>query len=1044
MELIKRTTLHYQSGSSDKVYEVDLCHMGGDRYVVNFRYGRTFSNLREGTKTVQAVPLSDAQGIFTKLIQTKIKKGYQEATEQPVSSTPRQPEREVVTPGSSDGRHQAILNRLASRDERKWSLDRVIWRAGELKIREATPLLIGLLGTGEALRDYCIVWALGWCGDEQIVPELNQLYQDKSVADFVRRIAWEAIFKLADATTKATMQAEKMADLPSSLRKLAKKGTKEAFSRTLSTYLDSSDYRRFAVLDTLYQINNAFVRPALLDVLAHAPLQPNYFKQLRHIFKMAEYRHDGEVFGLLAYRFEKQPGTFNNYRRGWVYASVSRTYRPSRERRFTEELKQPRSKKAYSEQTREYLRRRVWRTLKQLGEEGDADYINLALGVLLPYSDTDAQATKQSSYRRWNWEQRREETFHNSWDAYANYLTFNHILYENSPRYSYHSRAWRCQADYQPGDPEPSVREEAFPELWQKNPAALLQLLSASNCRPVHHFAVKVLRDCPDFCQQLAVETLIELLGKPYEVTVQLGFDLTGNLINLEQPHSDLVLAVAKCILPEARNQAYQWIEQQRDYFFHQDYFLAGLVTSEQAETRNFAKRLLSSSILSDETAKVLIGQIISHLMGMSPNQGQIAREIGEILLLSFAPQLRSLGFKIILDLINHETPEIQEIGARILLNHEIPAAELPSDLIELLLSSPHESVRGVGVRIFGQLPDPTLKRDRILVMAMAVNSVADIRHAIRPVIRRLATNDPEFGVELAIDFIDLLTTPQRHEGVHQDLVNLLREDISGWMAVISKDKVSDLLRSKSSFAQDLAAVVLQANYVRFLPEFTISEVVKLANQEILAVRQAAREMFVQKIDHIDKDSEEMLAAVQLLASKWDDSREFAFKVFSQFSADDWTPQVMVSVCDSVQEDVRRFGRDLVTRYFQADFGHEYLMKFSEHPSSDMQMFATNYLENYATDNPDVLVELMPYFVTVLSQVNRGRVAKERIFNFLATEAQKSELAAMAVAEILTRQSVTVAIGDKARAMQIMLEIKRKYEDIELPIKVKEVVEVRS
>ena len=39
MKLIKQTSLHFREGNSDKVYEIDLCEVGADAYVVNFRYG---------------------------------------------------------------------------------------------------------------------------------------------------------------------------------------------------------------------------------------------------------------------------------------------------------------------------------------------------------------------------------------------------------------------------------------------------------------------------------------------------------------------------------------------------------------------------------------------------------------------------------------------------------------------------------------------------------------------------------------------------------------------------------------------------------------------------------------------------------------------------------------------------------------------------------------------------------------------------------------------------------------------------------------------
>lgn len=1057
MQLIKRTTLCYQEKSSDKVYEVDLCQTGQNRYVVNFRYGRRGTNLKEGTKTTQAVPLAEAERVFEQLVREKVKKGYQDTTNQPISNTPAPvTTRTDVTLTSSDPRHQAILNRLANRDERKWSLDRVIWRAGELKIREATPLLIELIGTGEPLRDYCIAWALGWCGDENAIASLERL-SNASHPAFVRRIAFEALLKLSNQNAKAALRSECLNRLPSSLSKLAHDGSAEAFTAALKTYLDSSDYQRFAVLDTLYQIDNEYVRPALLDILCEVRLKPNYFQRFRHIFKIAEYRHDAEIFGILAYTFEKESGNHDSdayYVRlpggGYLRTQNNRYNYTTRQwetlgiSEFEAEMQRPDARLAYSKQTREYLRRRVWRTLKQLGEEGDPEYVKMAVGVLLQYSDRDAQQVRQTNFTRWNQQRRSYDRFTRSWDSYAPYLTFNHILYENSPRYISHPKAWQCKEDYKPGNPEPNVREEAFPELWQTQPEALLQLLLESDCRPVHHFAAKAIQANQEFCDRLDIPTIILLLNKPYEVTVEFGFSLAVTRYNPSQPNQILVLAAANCISQNARKQAYRWIEAQREYFFTSSDFIANLVTSKQADTRTFARRILSASILDDATARVLIGRIIAAVLALDPTQTEMAREIGETLLISFTPQLRNLGFGVILDLLGHPMPEIQELGARILLNHETRAVDLPPDLIESLLASGNESVRGIGVRIFGQLPDEKLLNDRTLITAMAINAVTDIRHAIRPVIRRLANNNTDFATAIASDLIDVLIIPEKYEGVHKDVVQLLREDIPNWMSNISKDKTILLLRAKSSAAQELGGLVLQENSDRFLPEFQISEIVKLANHEILAIRDAARQMFVRNLNHIRTNSEKMLSAVRLLESKWDDSREFATTIFSNdFTAQDWTPEVIVSICDSIREDVRSFGRDLVTRNFQQNYGQEYLLKFSEHPSADMQMFATNYLENYAVDNPERLRELTPYFISVLCSVNRGRVAKQRILTFLETEAQKNEKAASIVAEILTRQSVTMAIGDKAAAIQIMLKIRKTYPQISLPLQLKPVAEVR-
>ena len=122
---------------------------------------------------------------------------------------------------------------------------------------------------------------------------------------------------------------------------------------------------------------------------------------------------------------------------------------------------------------------------------------------------------------------------------------------------------------------------------------------------------------------------------------------------------------------------------------------------------------------------------------------------------------------------------------------------------------------------------------------------------------------------------------------------------------------------------------------------------------------------------------------------------------------------------------------------FKQEMVSEYLLKFSEHPTTDMQLFASQYLEDYAARNITRLQELMPYFTRVLAQVNRARVAKERIFAFLNSEAINSEAAAKLVIEVLTRQSASIAIGDKAQALATLLKIHQLYPQLTVPITVK-------
>ncbi|HNN97465.1 MAG TPA: hypothetical protein PKI03_34590, partial [Pseudomonadota bacterium] len=156
-----------------------------------------------------------------------------------------------------------------------------------------------------------------------------------------------------------------------------------------------------------------------------------------------------------------------------------------------------------------------------------------------------------------------------------------------------------------------------------------------------------------------------------------------------------------------------------------------------------------------------------------------------------------------------------------------------------------------------------------------------------------------------------------------------------------------------------------------------------------------------------------------------------------EFSERDYTPAILVGICDSIKPDVQALGRELISRYFQSENGPEYLLKLSEHPSTDLQLFATNYLETYAGSQIDRLRALRHYFVSVLSRVNQARLAKARVHAFLRAEALKSAEAAAVVVEILTRVSATAAIGERARAIESLLAIAVVHPTIPLPISVR-------
>jgi hypothetical protein len=1096
VKLIKQVRLEFREGTSDKVYEVDLCEVGPDRYVVNFRYGRRGTTLRDGSKTPAPVTQAKAEKIYNDLVASKVKGGYRDVSggaAPPPAAAPAaaEPEEEPVLDALPvEAREQAVLARLrqgfaepprSAPRKRPWRLSRAIWRAGELRLRSAEPLLLNLLEQvrrnkaarlrksrsqqideqeidsllgqsflhgrygmtqwsesftpPEDLFLYALAWSLGRCGSAASVPALRGLRSESW--EPVGRIATAALLLLLEGRERAALVAELTGTLPGTLARLCQSGPADALRQALQEHLDSADPGPMAVLDTLYLIDNEHARAALLDVLRTVPLQSAFFQAVRHIFKLAELRLDAEMFGVLAHRFETTKKEASTFRVEVPAVRYSR-YRGNLSR------EQVRLYPFTSDRTRFYLRIRIWRTLRRLGEEGDPDYVRMAAGVLLPFTDADARdVVTWSEYEyeqsRWGWRPARSHTRHR--DRFGPYWAFNQILHRTSPRYQpvRHKGTFICRRDYEPGGHAPTVREEAFPKLWEAAPEVLMHLLEASRCLPVHEFAAKALRACPEFCRRLEVADLIRLLETPYEVTVELGMDLAVERYDPAHPDHALVLALAHSGLTLARVQARKWIGEQRGHFTQDHAFLAALVTSPQADTQAFARELLRQTAFTPGQAEAMVGRLIALLRSFRGDEGARARDTAQTLQLVFAAQMRRLGPEVIRDLLEHPLAEVRQFAGELLLGHDTLARNPPEDIIARLLQDSAASVRGVGVRLLGQLPEETLKQSLDLLVALSRHELEDFRDNIRPIVKRLADQDPDFGRRIARKLMEALLVPGAPQGIPSHTARILREDLRGHLGGVPADLVWKLLQSRSPPAQEVGGLLLAANVQ---PEdLSVAEIVKLASHDILSVREASWQMCRSSLDRLAAD---MATASRLVDARWEDSRQFAFGLLRDaFHRGQLTADILVSFCDSVRPDVQAFGREMITRLFEEKDGPEYAVKLSEHPSTSMQMFAANFLEQYAGTSTERLRQLGFYFHSVLSRVNQGRVAKERVLGFLEKAAEAGPDSARVVAEVLGRQSATIAIGDRARAIQILTRIHAAHPDVKVPLSIKP-VEVRN
>lgn len=1108
---------------------------------------------------------------------------------------------------------QAILEHLANNKLCQWKLERAIWRAGELKIKEAAPLLTNLIGTGEPLRDYCIAWTLGWCGSEESIPILQALQSNSENSDFVQRIAFEALLKLVDAQTKINLQQSIIDKLPTHTQILAR-----ATSAEFEEFAKAHPYSFFTVFDQIYQIDNELTRPALLNILRTVPFQPNYFRAIRRIFKIAEYRRDAEVFAILAYRFEQEPGNFDNNLPAYSWNEEDGKYLASKRRVYSDDQEQDEPSFVYSYQTQQYLRRRVWHTLRKLGEVGDSDYIKMVAAILLEYFDGNTPPIRRSTFDKWDYYERK---INHHWDAYADYLTFNHILYTNSYRYEFTSKSWRRCKGYQPSLAEPNVREEAFPELWQQHPHILLELVKDSKCRPVQHFAVNILRECKSFCASLDVDTIITLVNSSYIDTVVFGFELALHSLNLDEQNQILINALTNRIFQYTPTLENFWRMEENKFIQENIQLIANLLTSPDSKTRNFANKFISSYTISDYTASLINKHItdcvilkIFKLLALAPTQSQQAKLIIDDLVTNSTAQLGEIDSNHLLMLLAHPILEVQELGTLIIIylyDKEITskvtnlydivylisiervdkwrtskAITIGSNLIITIAQNPYSEIRNVIKPIFRRLAihnrslqfkiavefikiiensktrtdvckflvsivqeniniwaqEQDISKEFIYKLLLANYDLAqlaglvlevnpyisnnfttqeiielansrfvNVRKAVQRILlqslERIRVNQEQiiiligllnsdwqdsrqFGAKIFTDeiksneltpkiivticdtekeegrmlglnllkrylqstqepviiiqFLQQLILLEKHPSIYKRIVQALQENVQYWISNIDKNLVFKILQAKSSILQEFGFYLLNFDLNRFALQLTTSEIIKLANNNLVAVREIGRQLFSQNLNNFRNHTQEMLSAIKILESKWQDTREYAFEIFTtQFGENEYTSSVLISICDSTDEEVRKLGLQLLTLHMQGADIEEYVLKFSEHPSSNMQMFVTNYLETHVANNPNHLRALVPYFNSVLSSVNRNGGAKKRVLSFLDKEAQKSEQSAMIITEIIKRQSATMVTRDKATAIQIMLKIKKAYPHLELPILVQDVIEER-
>lgn len=1112
MRLIKQTVLYFKEGNSDKVYEIDLCDVGNDRYVVNFRYGRRGAALKEGSKTPVPVSLAEAERLFDALSLEKTDKGYTtSASGEPVAPRARQHSGggfslAMVPPVGTewmswpDSPRKAVLRRLhhaivgGGATSKPWKLSRVIWKAGQYAITEAAPHIIQLYPKGDILYQYVCTWSLVRTGSDLAIPALQKVYKEHPDA-LVKKIAGAGLFALLSGPAREQHAAGYQQQLPEALQAAISSPSVNDLQRGLYGQTTAP----YTWLDALYLLtwDKRWLRPVVKEFIVQLPLQPNYFKQIRSVYKLAELLDDFEMTGLLACQLERVDEMFSH--------SI-----PLKDK-DTEldlddlddfinphvELKKPDSQVAYSNRTRWYLHRRIRRRLLMLGNTGHTDYVKLATAVLIAY-DRGKDFREPFSQTESTWTGRSYTNTEYRYPQNAHLVLLHYLLSGEHPDLQLiGGKVWQMKqtagassrksgsASY-PGGGQPAagggllqkiiglfgkkkpaytpvpapppapaaqtIRSEKgkngtpFLSLWDELPQSYVQLLVEAQLEEIHEFAASSLLAHPAFSQlkeKFDKEVYKKLLLSPWSIPHDLGYQWTLERYASQSPEADLVSAMLQSPHATTREKGMEWAEAHRDAYLQDSQFIADLLFLRDGGIRLWAQDLIDKGNLNSTLRQAVVGKAIAHLMGLRASTPQLEAYVAggkDSLFKLFEPELRQAPLTIIADLLLHAETPVLLFGLQLLTINEQPVTTslLSRPLLTGLLQHPHEAVRATGIELLGSLSSADLAHYKHEILAACLSVFPNVRQGIATVIGRLAQQDHAFGVEAASMLMPYLLRKEQLVGLHADISRLLCNELSDYLQDANKETALNLLYGNYAAAQNVGVTILE-KYTQ-PDQLTLPQVIALGNHENVVVRGWSWRFYEQQAPRIRTEKE---TAVKLLDSKWEDTRQAAMQFFrAHFAESDWTPEALIALADSVKPDVEAFGRELITRYFISEQGHYYLLRLSQHPSEKMQLFATNYLERYAGGDVEKIASLEFYFRSVLTRVNKGRVAKNRIFHFLLTEGRRSPALATIVSTILADISATAAIGDKAKCIEILLQLQAQYA-VETPLKLK-TIETRT
>ena len=1033
MKLVRSARLWFKEGTSDKLYEVDLVEndalQSDKRFIVNFRYGRRGSTLREGSKTPDPIDAGAAEKVFDSVVVSKVNEGYRR-TDQPAAVRTAPSAVVGATSGSDevlDGRARELMARLEACVRSPWparDLDRLVWRIGQLKLRAAGPLLIELAArVGPAEASYSLVWALARAGQGAAAPMLAEIAAKSKSAlnhDLAR-------FALASGLMGDARVSDARDEVPEAISSAA--ADAGALTQALNDLAAREPARVGGAMVALARRaqGDAGRHAALVASIRSLPARPPFLIGLRRLFKHAEMADDAALFAVTARAFETARPMYGrpNYpnARPWIPELGVAV-------RIADVTGRPDAKVGLSDVTLAYFKRRIWRSLRKRAEVADPAFAELASAYLLSLRPDDmAPAVTQTLWKRndngqWSREERTTGGLNRNWTA-------SQLLRRNDPlgKARYGSLSF---TEAPSGSGAATDRPEAFPALWDARPDLALDLAAEGAVEPVTRLGVRVLKANPGYLRSADASALLRLLRSADITAQRLGFDEARDRLASGEADPALLAALLSADFLEARRLAVARIDRDPALPWSDGALGLAVLTSPHedlaAAILGWARERRPAAASAAEIARRLADWFLA--VAPEPEEATLAllRVVRERMATLWPASDMAVAPSSIDALLSHPSPAIVAAGVDCLALSGADVSSVSNERWAQLLGSNSTDVQTAALRLFGRLDDEALGRHAELVVAFATASSSDLRRAARPLVVRLAARDHALADRLAKELVDQLFRAAPDDAYPGDVVNLLREATPNQIAALDAGTLWRLLQARAKGAQLLGSTELPN---RPFSTFSVRQIARLGNHPHEAARRWALSAYESDPARFQREASD---AVLLVESDWEETQEFARSHFERWPEDAWTPGTLAVVTDSVKPDVLAFARRLLrSRLAPADAANQ-LTRLLEHPAQSMHLLVTEMLTEDAAASEEAFDKLLPLARIVMLQVHKGRIAKDRVTAFLLKEALRDRLRAEKIAPLFSDLSISGIARDRAAAILALRDIGAAHPDVETPL----------